>query len=99
MLSRLELGFRQPALHFAVTNSTDQNSLEMVKVLLQHGANPMHKDQNDQSVLFYACRDGKLACCKLLIEQGLNIDEHDMYGQTPLFYAASENRLNLLELF
>lgn len=71
----------------------------MVKVLLQHGANPKFKDQNEQTVLFYACRDGKLACSKLLMEQGLDINEQDMYGQTPLFYAASENRLNLLDLF
>jgi ankyrin repeat protein len=61
-------------MYFAITNSTDQNSLEMLKCLLQHGANPKYKDQNDQSIFFYACRDGKYACCKLLIEQGLNID-------------------------
>lgn len=61
----------------------------MVKVLLQHGANPRFKDQNEQTVLFYACRDGKLACCKLLMEQGLDINEQDMYGQTALFYVAS----------
>ena len=99
VLSRLEIGFRQPALYFAITTSTDQNSLEMTKLLLQYGANPKHKDQNDQTVFFYACRDGKFACCKLLVEQGLDVDEQDMYGQTPLFYVASENRLNLLELF
>lgn len=61
----------------------------MMKVLLQHGANAQYKDQNDQTVLFYACRDGKLSCCKLLLEQGLSVEEQDMYGQTPLFYAAS----------
>lgn len=71
----------------------------MMKVLVQFGANPKYKDQNDQTVFFYACRDGKLACCKFLVEQGLDINEQDMYGQTPLFYAASENRLNLLDLF
>lgn len=71
----------------------------MVKLLIQLGANPKYKDQNDQTVLFYACRDGKLQCCKLLMEYGLNIEEQDMYGQTPLFYAASENRINLLDLF
>lgn len=72
---------------------------ELAKLLVEKGANPKHKDQNDQTVLFYACRDGKLQCCKFLIEQGLSVDENDMYGQTPLFYVASENKLNLIDLF
>lgn len=67
--------------------------------MVEKGANPKHKDQNDQTVLFYACRDGKLQCCKFLIEQGLSLDENDMYGQTPLFYVASENKINLINLF
>jgi ankyrin repeat protein len=75
VLSRLELGYRQPPLYFAITNSTDQNSLEMMKVMVQFGANSKYKDQNDQTVLFYACRDGKLACCNFLVEQGLDIKE------------------------
>ena len=99
MLSRLELGFRQPALYFAITTSTDQNSLEMMKILIQFGANPKYKDQNDQTILFYVCRDGKVACCKYLMEHGLDLNEQDMYGQTPLFYAASENKLALLDFF
>lgn len=60
-----------------------------MKVLIQNGADPKYKDQNDQTVLFYACRDGKLNCCKILLENGIAIEEQDMYGQTPLFYAAS----------
>ncbi len=47
----------------------------MMKVMVQFGANPKYKDQNDQTVLFYACRDAKLACCKFLIELGLDIKE------------------------
>lgn len=88
-MSRLELGYRQPALYFAITLLNDNQAVEMMKLLIQHGANPKYKDQNDQTILFYGCRDGKLQSCKLLIENGLNIEEQDMYGQTPLFYAAS----------
>ncbi len=47
----------------------------MVKFLISNGANPKHTDQNDQTVLFYACRDGKLETCKLFFENGLSIEE------------------------
>lgn len=83
------MSFRQPALYFAVTSLNDNAAAEMLKVLISYGADPKYKDQNDQTVLFYACRDGKLNCCKELISLGLDIEEQDMYGQTPLFYMAS----------
>ena len=98
-MTRLELSFRQPALYFAITSLNDNNAVSMVNLLIQHGANPKYKDQNDQTVLFYACRDGKVECLKCLLENGLSIDEQDMYGQTALFYAASENKVNIIPFF
>jgi ankyrin repeat protein len=89
ILNRLELGFRQPALYFAILNSSDQSSYELAKLLISGGGDPKHKDQNNQTVLFYACREGKPKCCELLMENGLKPNEEDMYGQTPLFYVAS----------
>jgi len=67
-----------------------------MKLLIDYGANPHFKDNYQQTVLFYICRDGKLKCLELLLEQGLNLEEEDIYGQTPLFYAAKENRLNII---
>lgn len=67
-----------------------------MKLLIDYGANPHFKDNYQQTVLFYVCRDGKLKCLELLLEQGLNLEEEDIYGQTPLFYAAKENRLNII---
>ena len=70
----------------------------MVKLLIEHGANPNFKDANEQTILFYACRDGKKDIVKYLIQKGCQLNDEDIYGQTPVFYIAAENRLNLLEL-
>jgi ankyrin repeat protein len=45
----------------------------MIRLLISNGANPKHKDQNDQTVLFYACRDGKIEACRCLFESGLSV--------------------------
>ena len=74
VLARLELSFRQPPLYYAVTNLNDNPACEMIKLLIQHGANPKYKDQNDQTILFYACRDGKYNVCRLLLENGLTLN-------------------------
>lgn len=54
----------------------------MSKLLLESGANINFKDQNDQTVLFYACREGKiihylgkLKTVELLLEKGLDLKE------------------------
>ena len=61
----------------------------MIKLLVRYGASINYKDSMDQTVLFYACREGKQKCAELLLSHGLNLDDPDQYGQTPLFYAAS----------
>lgn len=58
---------RQPPLYFAVTNSDESLSFEMSKLLIEAGANPNFRDANEQSVMFYACKDGKKEVVKYLI--------------------------------
>ena len=65
----------------------------MVKMLVDAGGNPNFKDANEQTIMFYACRDGKINLVKYLLENGCKLDEEDLYGQTPIFYVASENQL------
>jgi len=67
-----------------------------MKLLIEHGANPRFKDNFQQTVLFYVCRDGKEKCLELLLENGLDLNEADLYGQTPVYYVAKENRLNII---
>lgn len=71
----------------------------MSRYLIDAGSNPHFKDANEQTALFYCCRDGKRKLLEELIKAGVKLDDEDLYGQTPIFYVASENRLNLLDLF
>jgi len=87
---------RQPALYFASILIDHEVSYDIMKMLIDHGANPHFKDTYQQSILFYVCREGKEKCLDLLLEKGLSLDDEDIYGQTPLYYVAKENRLNII---
>ena len=97
--NKLESQLRQPPLYFAAINPDEEVSLEMVKALIKAGANPNFKDANEQTILFYVCRDGKAKVAEYLLTQGCKLDDEDLYGQTPIFYVASEDQLHMLYLF
>lgn len=97
--NRLESQLRQPPLYFSVINADEEMGYEMTKALIDAGANANFKDANEQTIMFYCCRDGKRKLVEYLVTLGCRLDEEDLYGQTPIYYVASENRLNLLELF
>lgn len=96
IVNRLETQTRQPALYFSAILIDHEQSYELMKLLINHGANPHFKDNYQQTVLFYVCREGKEKCLDLLLDVGLCLDDEDIYGQTPLFYVAKENRLNII---
>jgi ankyrin repeat protein len=58
-MNRLEPQFRQPSLYFAALITADEIASEMIKLLIRYGANVFFKDHNEQTILFYICRDGK----------------------------------------
>lgn len=78
---------------------TDEDALQMLQVLLKHGADPYFLDQLKQSVIFYLAREGKMKCVEFLAEKNCDIDIRDQVEQTPLFYAAVRNRLDMVKLF
>ena len=45
-----------------------------MNLLISHGANPNFKDNYQQTVMFYICREGKEKCLDLLLEKGLSLD-------------------------
>lgn len=73
------------ALHAACANP----NAEVVRVLLEMGANPNQKDSDDKTPLFAALEAGSVECVKLLIEHGARLDmQHDhYYKDTYLRYA------------
>jgi ankyrin repeat protein len=54
----LEVQSRQPSLYFSVLIADHHKSYEIMKMLIEAGANPNFKDQYIQTVFFYACREG-----------------------------------------
>jgi ankyrin repeat protein len=88
IVNRLETQTRQPSLYFAAILIDHEQSYELMRLLISQGANAHFKDNYQQTILFYVCREGKEKCLDLLLEQGLNLNDEDIYGQTPLFYAA-----------
>ncbi len=54
----MESQLRQPPLYFAINLPDDSTCLNVMRKLVNKGANPKFKDQNDQTIIFYACRDG-----------------------------------------
>jgi ankyrin repeat protein len=59
LVNKLEAQSRQPSLYFAALIADHNKSYEVMKMLIDHGANPNFKDQYIQTVFFYACREGK----------------------------------------
>lgn len=59
LANRLEPQTHQPSLYYAALVKGDELSAEFIKLLIRYGANVKFKDANDQTVLFYVCREGK----------------------------------------
>lgn len=67
LVNRLETQTRQPALYFSAILIDHEQSFEIMKLLIDYGANPHFKDGYQQTILFYVCRDGKEKCLQLLL--------------------------------
>lgn len=89
----------QNAYFYATLIPEDDVSLEVFKYLKSLDVDPFFKDKNNQTCLYYACREGKLKVCEFLItECKLPINEKDSFGQIPIYYAAREGRVNVCRL-
>lgn len=75
IVNRLENQTRQPSIFFTVPSMDAQHSYDIMKLLIEHGANPQFKDNYQQTVLFSVCRDGNEQCLDLLLQHGLDLNE------------------------
>lgn len=77
--------------------SEDDDSIDIVKMLLKAGANPNIKDDYGVPLLSFAidCSSDNIA--KLLIKSGANVNEEDKVGKTPLMHAAEEDNAVLVK--
>jgi len=72
--------------------------LEVVKLLLEHGADPNVKNRDGKTPLHNAASEGHLEVVKLLLERGADPNVKDDDGNTPLHNAAWRGHLEVVKL-
>ena len=82
------------ALSMAAYNGEDQ----IVKYLIQNGANVNEKLKNGDTILMWAASNGKIDIIKKLISHGAKINEKDVDGYTALFRAISTGNEKVVKL-
>ena len=72
--------------------------VNLVKELLEKGANPNAKDRFNQTPLHFAARHGHVEVVKLLLEYKADPNAKDKDSVTPLHAAASNGRVDVVKL-
>jgi ankyrin repeat protein len=93
-----------------LTRAAFSGDIELVKLLLAHGADPHIISSDRETTLMAACGTGfingyhrqrppaeRLEVVKLLIDLGEDVNAADSYGITPLMVAANLGDLNVVE--
>lgn len=76
-------------LHWAVM----QGNFEIVKYIVEKGANIHKKDINGLTMLHHAAKAGRLEMVKFLLAHGANPNEMDEGGMTPRHYASKHPKM------
>ena len=80
-------------LHYALCeHRTEFTNLEVVRWLLNHGADPNVRDTISETSLHPALRFGMLEMARLLVGHGASVKVKDWDGRTPLDYVSGEQR-------
>lgn len=72
-------------------------NVELVKLLLEYGADPNSTDQYGDTILGYTITQGYFESAKLLINEGADLNIEDEHGETPLFDAVYMEDLNMVQ--
>ncbi|KAI9316116.1 acyl CoA binding protein-domain-containing protein [Dichotomocladium elegans] len=73
----------------ALHHASDRGYVEIVKLLLDSGANVNAKSPDNETALHYACISEQLETAQLLIERGCDVNIRDTSGATAFEQAAS----------
>ena len=71
---------------------------DMVRLLLEYGADPNISDDDHTTPLHQASSHGLLEAARLLLSHGAKVDEKDKRGRTPLQAAASNGHDEMTKL-
>ncbi|KAL5968830.1 Ankyrin repeat and KH domain-containing protein 1, partial [Taenia solium] len=77
-------------LHIALTKAASEGHFEVVKLLLDHGAEVNRCEDGIEAPIFAAITGGNLDILKLLIAYRVDIEERNKVGYTPIMMAAQK---------
>lgn len=72
--------------------------IDIVKILLAHGADVNRPDKLENTALFYSCREKSLEITDLLLQAGADVNIEDSDYETALVYAARGGSLEIVKL-
>ena len=90
----LASGASRPTLYGASRNA----HLDIVRMLLEHGADPNRPTTGGYTPLFAAAAEGQAEVARLLLQKGAIVDVACLSGATPLYMAAQEGHTEVVEL-
>jgi ankyrin repeat protein len=76
----------------------DLVDLKVVKLMIEHGANLYHINNNLETALHIAVKINTVEITRYLLEQGVKISNKDSSGNTALFYAKKNANNEIIEL-
>lgn len=84
------------ALHAALVG---KRSIEVIRLLLEHGADPEIRDSNGHTPLHTAAfHDNNVEIIRLLLKHGANVNTLDKEGETALSHASKQNNAKVAAL-
>lgn len=72
--------------------------VDVVRLLLDSGANPRLENDNKETALLLAATQGRTEVVRLLLDTGVDFDTPDVNGRTPLFRAIENRHAEVIEL-
>ncbi|HOZ68686.1 MAG TPA: ankyrin repeat domain-containing protein [Chitinophagaceae bacterium] len=71
----------------ALIHAAAYNNIDLLKWLVDQGANLDHQDRNGYSALHFAGQNGLVEIARFLLEKGANPNLQDSHGNSPLWTA------------
>ena len=84
--------------HTPLHSAAESDHVEMVKLLLDSGAQVDARDTYSETPLHYAAREGAVESARLLIAAGADVNAKNESGSTPLSFATNQHQEGIISL-